>query len=191
MTRNPEAGVSVARLSRFYFVAVGMVCLTVAVLGCAEQEYFKPKGYTRKVSPGQMATVKQGLLPDGSLGSHFEVFVKGMERRQVGAKKLRSIRVGMSVRNASGQPMEIDSQEAYLVDRGGEVLRCSAMRVSGANRTLARLRPNADAQLDLWFDLGNVRRDLKDFTVHWRYKVGESPFSQASAFQRDFHGWAE
>lgn len=194
--RRARSGEAAARasfsgLARLYLLAAVGCWIAVGAVGCAEQEYYKPKGWRWKVTPGEVTARKHGMLPNGETASHFEVFVRGMEKRQVGSRKMRSIRVGMNVANNTGEPLSVDSQEAYLVDRTGEVLRCSAMRVSGAKKAFARLKPNAHAILDMYFDLGAERRDLKDFTVHWRYTIGDEPFSQASAFQRDFHGWAD
>jgi hypothetical protein len=170
---------------------VCVIWLLMAAEGCSQQEYYKPKGWKWKVAPGEVASWKQGILPDGNMASLFEVFARGVTRRPVGAQKIRTFRVGMNVENNTGQALELDSQEAYIMDRSGEVLRCGAMRVSGAQKPFARLRPNAHALLDLYFDLGAETRDLKQFTVHWRYNVGGKAYSQKSVFERDFHGWTE
>lgn len=174
-----------------YLAGVTMMWVFIGALGCAQQEYYKPRGWSWKVQPGEVAAWKHGIEPDGTMGSHFEVFARGVERRPVGARKIRTFRVGMEVANNTGKPMTLDSQEAYLVDRTGEVLRCSSMRVSGALKPFAHLRPNAHAQLDMYFDLGTQTRDMNQFTVHWRYTVDDQPYSQESTFVRGFHGWAD
>lgn len=175
----------------YYLAGLCAVWLLFGAAGCSQQEFYKPKGWNWKVTPGEVAAWKQGILPDGDLASSFEVFARGVTRRPVGARKLRSFRVGMNIENNTGLPMEIDSQEAYIMDRRGEVLRCGAMRVSGARKPFVRLRPNAHALLDLYFDLGAETRDMKQFSVHWRYSVGGKAYSQKSTFERGFHGWAD
>lgn len=179
------------RFAEVYFAAAVLGWLFVGAMGCSQQEFYKPAGWKWKVARGEVAAWKQGILPDGGLGSHFEVFARGVEARQVGARKVRSFRLGLNVNNNTGEPLDLDSQEAYIMDRRGEVLRCASMRVNGAMKPFARLRPNAHALLDMYFDLGTQTRDMKQFTIHWRYKIGDKAFSQQSSFERDFHGWAD
>lgn len=180
-----------ARMMRLYFLLATCAWISVGAMGCAEQEYYKPRGWKWNVKPGEVTAWKHGLLPNGDMSSHFEVFARGVTTRVVGARKVRTVRVGLNVQNNTEEPLELDGHEAHIVDRKGEVLRCTGMVVSGARKTYARLGPGTHALLDLYFDLGNTRRDMNEFTVHWRYKVGDEAYSQASVFQRDFHGWAE
>lgn len=178
-----------ATFARFYFAAALGCWVSFTLWGCGSQEAYKPHGYKGKVRVGELAAWKQGILPDGKLHSSFEVFAKGVERRQVGNRQMRTVRVGMNVNNNTGAALEVDSQEAYLVDHKGEVLRCTGMRVSGAKKLYTKLKPNEHALLDLYFDLGDQTRNLNSFSVHWRYQVGGQPYSQASVFDRVDTGW--
>ena len=166
-------------------IVLGLGFLTLA---CSRQQVFKPVGYQWPVRKGEIASWKHGVLPDGNLESHFEIFTDGVVRRNVGGRSIPSILVRLSVANRTNHELTLDGAQSHLMDNRGRLFQVGAVISNGAPGLFCRLRPQSHALIDLFYDVprGVDPKSISSFTVHWRYTVDGQPFTQSAVFERGY-----
>lgn len=168
--------------------AVLVLILGFLPLACGRQQVFKPVGYKWPVRVGEIASWKHGVLPDQGLESNFEIFTDGLVKRSVGGRQIPSLLLHLSVTNKTDQELTLDGAQSHVVDNGGKLLRAGAVVRDGAAGFFTRLKPQSHALVDLFYDVprGMDPSRISSFTVHWRYTVGEKPYTQSAVFERGY-----
>ncbi len=182
-SRNEGAGGGM-RLT-LLLAALGLMSFVFAACG-SRRPVFKPVGYKWPISRGEYASWKQGVLPDGSMDSNFEVFVKGAVMRDAAGVKVPSLLVCFGCTNNTGSLVTFDAAQTHLLDNEGRYYAFSAARVNGGTGTFARIRDGEHCFIEVWYDLPkglDVSR-LKVLTVYYRYTVGRKAYEHSAVFER-------
>jgi len=167
---------------------VWLVVIGLLPIACARQQVFKPAGYKWPVKVGEIASWKQGVLPNQSLESNFEVFTDGVTKRNVGGRQVPCLLVHLSVTNKTDAELTIDGAQSHVMDNVGRQFRAGAVVRDGATAFFSRMKPQSHALVDLFYDIprGVNPKSVKSFTVHWRYTVGGKPFVQSAVFEQGY-----
>jgi hypothetical protein len=179
--RSTATDVGIGRPARRAARRLLALLWTMASLGCAEQQAFRPtERVTARSASGQLAAEYELEAPTGEDVGEVKVWSSGA--RDDDESDATLVHVGFEVENEASGPMTIDPKKVYLdsVSYDDTTVRKVAPARTGGDHVVP---PGSASQINVYFLLRGVDpTDITGFRVRWTVASGPHRVSEYTPF---------